>query len=67
MLAYRPGVPADIPVLAQFWHDMLIESKVAGSGYVLGWRERLEADFREQQAAGTMAWFVAEDEVLAPE
>jgi GNAT superfamily N-acetyltransferase len=62
MLTYRRGAPADIPVLTQFWHDMLIESKVAGSGFVADWRERLEHDFAHQMAAGTMEWFVAEAE-----
>ncbi|HLI95902.1 MAG TPA: GNAT family N-acetyltransferase [Candidatus Baltobacteraceae bacterium] len=62
MLAYRHGVPADIPVLVQFWHDMLLESKVAGSGFVSDWRRRLEADFAHQMDAGTMEWFVAEDD-----
>ena len=62
MLTYRQGDPSGIPVYAQFWHDMLIESNVAGSGYVPDWRERLERDFAEQMAAGTMGWFVAQDE-----
>lgn len=61
MLTYRQGDPSGIPVYAQFWHDMLIESTAAGSGYLADWRERLELDFTEQMAAGTMAWFVAED------
>jgi GNAT superfamily N-acetyltransferase len=60
MLTYRHGTPVDIPVLAQFWHDMLMESKVAGSGFVADWRERLEHDFAHQMAAGTMAWFIAD-------
>ena len=59
-LTYRDGAEADIPILAQFWHDMLLESHVAGSGFVPDWRERLERDFAQQMAAGTMAWFVAE-------
>jgi GNAT superfamily N-acetyltransferase len=62
MPTYRTGTAADVPVLAQFWHDMLTESKVAGSGFVPDWRPRLEADFRAQMAAGTMAWFVAEED-----
>lgn len=62
MLTYRQGDSSGIPVYAQFWHDMLIESNIAGSGYVPDWRERLEQHFAEQMAAGTMAWFVAEDE-----
>jgi GNAT superfamily N-acetyltransferase len=61
MPAYRLGSAADAPVLAQFWHDMLVESRVAGSGLVPDWRERLERDFAEQIADGTMAWFVAEE------
>lgn len=62
MLTYREGGAADSPVLAQFWHDMLVESHVAGSGFVEDWRERLDRDFARQIAAGTMAWFVAEDQ-----
>ncbi len=62
MLAYRRGVAADIPVLVQFWHDMLLESKVAGSGFVSDWRRRLEADFARQMDAGAMEWFVAEED-----
>lgn len=61
MPTYRSGTLADIPVLAQFWHDMLLESTVAGSGFVADWRPRLEADFRRQMDAGAMAWFVAEE------
>ena len=61
MPTYREGRFADIPVLAQFWHDMLVESKVSGSGFVRDWRARLEADFHEQMSAGTMSWFVAEE------
>ena len=61
MPTYRLGTPSDARVLAQFWHDMLVESRVAGSGLVPDWRERLERDFAEQMAAGTMAWFVAEE------
>jgi GNAT superfamily N-acetyltransferase len=60
MLTYRHGTLGDIPVLVQFWHDMLIESKVAGSGFVSDWRERLEGDFAAQMQAGTIEWFVAE-------
>jgi GNAT superfamily N-acetyltransferase len=61
MLTYRRGIEADIPVLAQFWHDMLLESKVAGSGFVADWRERIERDFERQMSADTLAWFVAEE------
>lgn len=61
MATYRLGTPADAPVLAQFWHDMLLESGIAGSGLVPDWRERLERDFGLQIAAGTMAWFLAEE------
>jgi GNAT superfamily N-acetyltransferase len=61
MLSYRRGTAADIPVLSQFWHDMLIESKVAGSGFVPDWRERLQAHFQQQLDDGASAWFVAED------
>lgn len=61
MPTYRQGVPADAPVLAQLWHDMLLESHVASKGFVADWRGRLERDFAEQTAAGTMAWFVAEE------
>ena len=61
MLTYRHGTPGDVPVLAQFWHDMLIESRAAGSGLIPNWRERLERDFATQIAAGSMAWFVAEE------
>ncbi|HKU67044.1 MAG TPA: GNAT family N-acetyltransferase [Candidatus Baltobacteraceae bacterium] len=60
-LTYRAGAPADAPVLAQLWHDMLIEAHVARAGRLVpDWRERLERDFAEQISAGTMAWFVAE-------
>lgn len=61
MLTYRLGTPSEIPVLAQYWHDMLVESKVAGSGFVRDWRARLERDFAVQMARGSMAWFVAQD------
>ncbi len=61
MPTYRRGTASDIPALAQLWHDMLIESDVAGSGFVREWRARLEADFRDQMAARRMAWFVAEE------
>ena len=61
MPTYRLGTPADAPVLAQFWHDMLVESRVAGSGLVSDWRERLERDFADQVTAGTMGWFLAEE------
>ncbi|HEY9180194.1 MAG TPA: GNAT family N-acetyltransferase [Candidatus Baltobacteraceae bacterium] len=60
-MRYRSATQADVPVLAQFWHDMLVESRIVGSGLVADWRERLERDFAEQMEAGTMAWFVAED------
>lgn len=60
-MLYRLGTPNDAPVLAQFWHDMLVESRVAGSGLVPDWRERLERDFAEQMTGGTMGWFVAEE------
>jgi GNAT superfamily N-acetyltransferase len=62
MPTYRQGAPADIPVLAQYWHDMLIESHVAGSGFVADWRERLEADFAKQMEAATIVWFLAEED-----
>lgn len=62
-LTYRRGTPADAPVLAQFWHDMLIEAHVARAGrLVADWRERLERGFAEQITAQTTAWFVAEAE-----
>lgn len=61
MPTYRPGTPADVPVLAQFWHDMLVESRVAGSGFAADWRPRLEAHFREELEADTTAWFLAEE------
>jgi len=61
-ITYRRGTPADAPVLAQFWHDMLIEAHVARAGRLVpDWRERLERDFPQQMAAETAAWFVAED------
>jgi GNAT superfamily N-acetyltransferase len=62
MPSYRRGELRDLPILVQFWHDMLIESDVAGSGFVHDWRERLEADFKAQITAETMAWFVAEQD-----
>ncbi len=62
MPTYRRGTDHDIPVLAQFWHDMLVESKVAGSGLVADWRPRTERHFAEQMAEGAMAWFVAEED-----
>ncbi len=61
MPTYRQATPADVRVLVQFWHDMLVESQVAGSGFVSGWRERLERDFGVQIEAGSAAWFVGED------
>lgn len=61
MPTYRQGAPADVPVLAQLWRDMLVESHVAGSGLVPDWRERVERDFAGQMTAGTTAWFVAEE------
>jgi len=62
MPTYRQGTDHDVPVLVQFWHDMLVESKVAGSGLVADWRVRLERHFAEQMADGTLAWFVAEED-----
>jgi GNAT superfamily N-acetyltransferase len=60
-LTYRRGIASDVPVLAQFWHDMLIEAHVARAGRLAAdWRERLERDFADQIAAETTAWFVAE-------
>ena len=61
MPTYRQGTPADVPVLVQFWHDMLVEAHIAGSGLVPDWRERLEAAFRAEIPEGTTAWFVAEE------
>jgi GNAT superfamily N-acetyltransferase len=61
MPTYRSGTAADIPVLAQLWHDMLVESGVAGSGFVAEWRERLERHFAAQMGSGLMAWFVAQE------
>ena len=61
MPTYRVAESQDIPVLVQFWHDMLVESQVAGSGFVADWRERLQAHFHAQMDGGTLAWFVAED------
>lgn len=61
MPIYRDGLPSDAPVLAQFWHDMLVESGIAGSGLVPDWRERLERDFGLQMTAGTMGCFIAEE------
>ena len=61
-LTYRAGTPEDAPVLAQFWRDMLVEAHVARVGVVSDWRERLVRDFTEQIRAGTMAWFVAEED-----
>jgi GNAT superfamily N-acetyltransferase len=48
-------------VLAQLWHDMLVESHVAGTGFVPDWRDRLQRDFAAQMTDGTMEWFLAED------
>ena len=62
MPTYRHGTEHDVPVLAQFWHDMLVESKVAGSGLVTDWRPRLERHFTEQMAEAAMAWFLAEED-----
>lgn len=62
MPSYRRGTLTDVPVLVQFWHDMLVESKVAGSGFVADWRPRLDAHFREELAADTSAWFLAEED-----
>lgn len=62
MPTYRHGTDHDVPVLAQFWHDMLVESKVAGSGLVADWRPRLERHFTEQMAEAAMAWFLAEED-----
>lgn len=49
--------------LTQLWHDMLVESKVAGpDGFVRDWRSRLEAEFQAQMEAGSMALFVAQED-----
>lgn len=60
---YRHGDLSDVPGLAQLWHDMLVESKVTSpDGFVRDWRSRLEVEFQAQMDAGSMAWFVAEEE-----
>lgn len=61
MPSYRQGDARAVGVYAQFWHDMLLESGIAGSGLLPDWRERLEREFAAQLESGAMAWFVAEE------
>ena len=62
MVIFRAGVPADLPVLAQYWRAMLVECGLAGSGFVTGWAERLQEQFAADMEAQSGIWFLAEDE-----
>lgn len=60
MTAIRFGLPADLPVLVQYWHAMLVECDLVGSGLVPDWPARLEQTFRTDIECGSGVWFVAE-------
>ena len=62
MTAIRFGLPADLPVLVQFWRAMLIECDLVGSGLVPDWQRRLEDTFRADMECGSGVWFVAEED-----
>jgi GNAT superfamily N-acetyltransferase len=62
LTTYRSAGAPDLAVCVQFWHDMLVESGVAGSGFVPEWRERLERHFRGHLSGKTAAWFLAEED-----
>lgn len=61
MARFRTGAPRDLPVLADYWHSMLVECGLQGSGFVPDWRERLVQMFESDMAAGSGVWFVAEE------
>ena len=60
MATFRMGVPGDVPVLVEYWHAMLVECGLQGSGFVPDWRERLAATFEADLAMESGVWFVAE-------
>jgi GNAT superfamily N-acetyltransferase len=62
MASLRHGCPADLPVLISYWHDMLEECDLIGSGLVSDWAERLRTQFAADMEAGSGVWFVAEED-----
>jgi GNAT superfamily N-acetyltransferase len=57
----RLGTRADVPVLVELWHAMLVECDLVGSGLVPDWCSRLEAAFDADLRTGSGVWFVAQD------
>lgn len=62
MATLRYGCPADLPVLVRYWHDMLEECGLTGSGLVPDWAERLRAQFTADMEAGSGVWLLAEED-----
>jgi GNAT superfamily N-acetyltransferase len=62
MTVYRAWTDLPPPELARFWYAMLEECGLLGSGAVPDWQARLTEHFRTQMQAGTMQWFVAEND-----
>jgi GNAT superfamily N-acetyltransferase len=61
MAVIRLGLPADLPMLVRYWHAMLVECDLIGSGLVSDWAQRLERQFRADMEAGSGTWAIAED------
>jgi GNAT superfamily N-acetyltransferase len=61
MADLRLGAPRDLPVLVSYWHAMLQECGLVGSGLVPGWEGRLEEQFAFDMQAGSGTWFLAEE------
>lgn len=57
----RTGTGDDAPVLAHFFHTMMMESDLLGSGLVANWETVLTEQFRRGLASGDIQAFVAED------
>lgn len=60
MATFRMGEPRDVPVLVEYWHAMLVECGLQGSGFVPDWRRRLTETFETDIALESGVWFVAE-------
>lgn len=56
----RSGAGDDVPVLAQFFYAMLVESDLLGSGLVANWDAVLKEHFRSGMDSGDIRTFVAE-------
>ncbi|HEV3155495.1 MAG TPA: GNAT family N-acetyltransferase [Candidatus Baltobacteraceae bacterium] len=60
MAPIRQAGVADIPVLVDLWHAMLVECDLVGSGLVDDWRSRLEKAFAAEITRGSAVWWLAE-------